>query len=74
MGPAILGYGSSGTVVYEGCLDGRQVAVKRLLRQFTELARKEIEVWCDAGRGGATSMVTVFKKRGERGVVDTSRN
>ncbi|KAG2484704.1 hypothetical protein HYH03_016532 [Edaphochlamys debaryana] len=44
VGPGILGYGSAGTVVYEGVLDGRPVAVKRLLRQFTELARKEIEV------------------------------
>ncbi|GFR44013.1 hypothetical protein Agub_g5168 [Astrephomene gubernaculifera] len=44
VGPGILGYGSAGTVVYEGKLDGRPVAVKRLLRQFTALARKEIEV------------------------------
>ncbi|GIL90679.1 hypothetical protein Vretifemale_18451 [Volvox reticuliferus] len=44
VGPGILGYGSAGTIVYEGVLDGRPVAVKRLLRQFTELARKEIEV------------------------------
>lgn len=34
----------SGTIVYEGSLDGRPVAVKRLLRQFYDLARKEIEV------------------------------
>ncbi len=33
-----------GTVVYEGVLDGRPVAVKRLLRQFYDLARKEIQV------------------------------
>ena len=42
VGPGILGYGSGGTVVYEGELDGRQVAVKRLLRQFVDLAKKEI--------------------------------
>ena len=42
VGPGILGYGSGGTIVYEGELDGRQVAVKRLLRQFVELAKKEI--------------------------------
>jgi serine/threonine-protein kinase/endoribonuclease IRE1 len=30
--------------VYEGVLDGRPVAVKRLLRQFYDLARKEIQV------------------------------
>ena len=29
----IVGYGSSGTLVFEGSLDGRQVAVKRVLRQ-----------------------------------------
>lgn len=31
-------------MVYEGQLDGRPVAVKRLLRQFYGLARKEIDV------------------------------
>lgn len=44
VGPGILGYGSAGTVVYEGVMDGRAVAVKRLLRQFYDLAKKEIEV------------------------------
>jgi hypothetical protein len=34
----------AGTIVYEGVLDGRPVAVKRLLRQFYDLARKEIQV------------------------------
>ena len=38
----ILGYGSCGTIVFAGTLDGRQVAVKRILRQFNELADKEI--------------------------------
>lgn len=38
----ILGYGSCGTIVFRGTLDGRQVAVKRILRQFNELAHKEI--------------------------------
>jgi hypothetical protein len=33
VGPEILGYGSSGTLVFEGTLDGRPIAVKRLLRQ-----------------------------------------
>lgn len=28
VGPAILGYGSAGTVVYDGVLDGRWVGVK----------------------------------------------
>ena len=33
VGPEILGYGSSGTLVFEGTLHGRPIAVKRLLRQ-----------------------------------------
>jgi serine/threonine protein kinase len=38
-------YGTlAGTIVYEGVLDSRPVAVKRLLRQFYTLARKEIQV------------------------------
>lgn len=44
VGPGTLGYGSAGTIVYEGSLDGRPVAVKRLLRQFYDLAKKEIDV------------------------------
>ncbi len=35
IGPGIVGYGSSGTLVFEGSLDGRPVAVKRVLRQVT---------------------------------------
>ena len=42
IGPAVLGYGSCGTVVFEGALDGRPVAVKRLLAHFHELARAEL--------------------------------
>ncbi|KAI3434469.1 hypothetical protein D9Q98_002546 [Chlorella vulgaris] len=42
VGPGVLGYGSGGTVVFSGELDGRPVAVKRMLRQFYEMARKEI--------------------------------
>ncbi|CDF40078.1 Serine/threonine protein kinase/endoribonuclease, ERN [Chondrus crispus] len=42
----VLGVGSHGTVVYEGEMmpGGRKVAVKRLLRQFFESARKEISL------------------------------
>ena len=43
VGPGVLGYGSCGTVVFEGSLDGRQVAVKRLLLHFHELAKKELD-------------------------------
>lgn len=40
----VLGYGSHGTIVFEGRMvqGGRKVAVKRLLRQFYESAKKEI--------------------------------
>lgn len=43
MGTQVLGYGSGGTVVLAGELDGRHVAVKRLLARFYDLARKEID-------------------------------
>ena len=38
VGPGIVGYGSSGTLVFEGSLDGRKVAVKRILRQVVLLS------------------------------------
>eukprot|EP00249_Psilotum_nudum_P010968 c22883_g1_i2 orf=134-2890(+) len=38
----VIGYGSHGTLVLEGYLDKRNVAVKRLLGQFYERAHKEI--------------------------------
>lgn len=41
----ILGYGSHGTVVFKGYLeDGRQVAVKRMLIDFYEVATREIKL------------------------------
>ena len=43
VGPNVIGYGSCGTVVFEGSLDGRNVAVKRLLAHFHELARTELK-------------------------------
>ncbi len=39
----ILGFGSNGTVVYEGTLDERVVAVKRMLLQHNNLAMQEIK-------------------------------
>lgn len=36
----ILGYGSQGTVVYRGSLNGRPVAVKRILSQFAKSAER----------------------------------
>jgi hypothetical protein len=40
----VLGYGSHGTVVLLGNLDGRQVAVKRMLTQFIGSADREISL------------------------------
>lgn len=38
----VIGYGSHGTMVLEGELEGRRVAVKRMLGQFYDKARQEI--------------------------------
>ncbi|EJD02004.1 uncharacterized protein FOMMEDRAFT_109089 [Fomitiporia mediterranea MF3/22] len=40
----VLGYGSHGTVVYRGSLQGRPVAVKRLLQDFVTLASREVMI------------------------------
>lgn len=40
----VLGYGSSGTVVFEGKFQGRPVAVKRMLLDFCDLADREIKL------------------------------
>lgn len=40
----VLGYGSSGTVVFRGTFQGRAVAVKRLLRDFVDMASKEVSL------------------------------
>ncbi|KAI9269455.1 kinase-like domain-containing protein [Helicostylum pulchrum] len=40
----VLGYGSHGTVVYKGSFDGRNVAVKRLLLDFYDVALKEVKL------------------------------
>ncbi|RCH92588.1 bifunctional endoribonuclease/protein kinase ire1, partial [Rhizopus stolonifer] len=40
----VLGYGSHGTVVYKGEFDGREVAVKRLLVDFYDVALKEVKL------------------------------
>lgn len=37
----ILGYGSSGTVVFEGSINGRKAAIKRMLKQFYLMAQRE---------------------------------
>lgn len=40
----ILGFGSHGTVVFRGSLQGRAVAVKRLLQDFVTLASREVSI------------------------------
>lgn len=40
----VLGYGSSGTIVFRGTFQGRAVAVKRLLRDFVDVASKEVSL------------------------------
>ncbi|KAJ5761228.1 hypothetical protein N7520_008384 [Penicillium odoratum] len=38
----VLGHGSHGTVVYRGTFDGRNVAVKRMLMEFYDIASHEV--------------------------------
>ncbi|KAI9931421.1 hypothetical protein ASPWEDRAFT_58179 [Aspergillus wentii DTO 134E9] len=38
----VLGHGSHGTVVYRGSFDGRDVAVKRMLVEFFDIASQEV--------------------------------
>lgn len=38
----IIGQGSCGTCVYEGSFEGREVAVKRMLSQYYDLASQEV--------------------------------
>ncbi|KAF2454842.1 hypothetical protein BDY21DRAFT_365867 [Lineolata rhizophorae] len=40
----VLGYGSGGTTVYEGKFEGRDVAVKRMLPQYFDLALQEVSL------------------------------
>ncbi|KAF9559781.1 hypothetical protein CPC08DRAFT_637341 [Agrocybe pediades] len=44
----ILGFGSHGTVVFQGSLQGRAVAVKRLLNDFVTLAAREVSILQDS--------------------------
>jgi serine/threonine protein kinase len=39
--PKVLGHGSSGTIVFEGSMNGRKVAVKRMLKTFYSIAERE---------------------------------
>ncbi|KAG8906966.1 bifunctional endoribonuclease/protein kinase ire1 [Tulasnella sp. 403] len=40
----VLGYGSHGTMVFQGSFQGRAVAVKRLLQDFVTLASREVNI------------------------------
>ncbi|TPX33578.1 hypothetical protein SmJEL517_g03560 [Synchytrium microbalum] len=44
----VLGYGSHGTVVYRGSFENRDVAIKRLLLDFYEVAHHEVKVLQDS--------------------------
>jgi serine/threonine protein kinase len=56
----ILGYGGHGTVVYKGLLDGRQVAVKRMLKAYHASADREISLLIESD--GHPNVVRYFLK------------
>ncbi|KAL7576060.1 hypothetical protein ACA910_000844 [Epithemia clementina (nom. ined.)] len=56
----ILGYGGHGTVVYEGTLEGRKVAVKRMLRTYHASADREISLLIESD--GHPNVVRYFLK------------
>ncbi|CAJ1936937.1 unnamed protein product [Cylindrotheca closterium] len=56
----ILGYGGQGTVVYKGKLDGRDVAVKRLLKAYQAGADREISLLIESD--GHPNVVRYFLK------------
>lgn len=56
----ILGYGGQGTVVYKGDLEGRDVAVKRLLKAYQAGAEREISLLIESD--GHPNVVRYFLK------------
>jgi len=56
----ILGYGGHGTVVYRGELDGRHVAVKRMLKAYHASAKREISLLIESD--GHPHVVRYFLK------------
>lgn len=56
----ILGYGGHGTVVFKGMLEGRQVAVKRMLRAYHASADREISLLIESD--GHPNVVRYFLK------------
>jgi serine/threonine-protein kinase/endoribonuclease IRE1 len=56
----VLGYGGQGTVVYKGMLDGRNVAVKRMLKAYHASADREISLLIESD--GHPNVVRYFLK------------
>lgn len=56
----VLGYGGHGTVVYRGVLDGRDVAVKRMLKAYHASADREISLLIESD--GDPNVVRYFLK------------
>ena len=56
----VLGYGGHGTVVYKGSLDGRSVAVKRMLKAYHASANREISLLIESD--GHPNVVRYFLK------------
>jgi serine/threonine protein kinase len=56
----ILGYGGHGTVVFQGLLEGRQVAVKRMLKAYHGSADREISLLIESD--GHPNVVRYFLK------------
>ncbi|CDW52631.1 IRE protein kinase [Trichuris trichiura] len=40
----VLGHGCNGTIVYKGVFDGRDVAVKRIFREYSAKAQREVKL------------------------------
>ncbi|KFD66730.1 hypothetical protein M514_06831 [Trichuris suis] len=40
----VLGHGCNGTIVYKGTFDGRDVAVKRIFREYSKKAQREVKL------------------------------
>ena len=56
----VLGYGGHGTVVYKGILEGRSVAVKRMLKAYHASADREISLLIESD--GDPNVVRYFLK------------
>jgi serine/threonine-protein kinase/endoribonuclease IRE1 len=62
----ILGYGSCGTVVYEGRLEGRKIAVKRMLKDFYSLAERESLILLQGGDSHPNVVSYFLKEEDEK--------